>query len=326
MWVIIQKLLSDFSLLYRKFIHWNISKILIVIFTFLLGILFALPFLIIVVILMNIDPIDWKDIISTFYTSQTIGMSLLTALSSHLFYIIIEALFLILWVLSFWFWSSYRLILLAKLNLDYKKWTPTKFFQNYYFNGAKILKVLGIFSWIWLVFFALFLAVVLFVFVVILLFWWIDNSYLLATQGTSISGFSLIILFWVLSGILAFLYLAYRMNYSYIIMLDEENYPQTQSALSYVKESFKITSGVKIFKFVWVALLFSLCIMLPIDYLAQYLENIDAQVLGFVYGIIIFLCINGLFEMLLVSTYYSIMLPQTEKKEVPLTHISEEIV
>jgi hypothetical protein len=33
-------------------------------------------------------------------------------------------------------------------------------------------------------------------------------------------------------------------------MLDEENYPQTQSALSYVKESFKITSGVKIFKFV----------------------------------------------------------------------------
>jgi hypothetical protein len=66
--------------------------------------------------------------------------------------------------------------------------------------------------------------------------------------------------------------------------------------------------------------------MLPIDYLAQYLENIDAQVLGFVYGIIIFLCINGLFEMLLVSTYYSIMLPQTEKKEVPLTHISEEIV
>ena len=136
----------------------------------------------------------------------------------------------------------------------------------------------------------------------------------------------MIILFWVLSGILAFLYLAYRMNYSYIIMLDEENYPQTQSALSYVKESFKITSGVKIFKFVWVALLFSLCIMLPIDYLAQYLENIDAQVLGFVYGIIIFLCINGLFEMLLVSTYYSIMLPQTEKKEVPLTHISEEIV
>gem|GEM_PF-4281778 len=52
--------------------------------------------MIILIVLMNLDPIEWKDIISTFYTTQTVGLSFLTAISTHLFYVIIEIILIVL--------------------------------------------------------------------------------------------------------------------------------------------------------------------------------------------------------------------------------------
>lgn len=138
---------------------------------------------------------------------------------------------------------------------------------------------------------------------------------MLAVQSETISSFSLLVLFITIVGILIFLYLAYRMNYAYIIMLDEENYSNEKSALYYVKESFTLTAGVKFFKFLLVAVLFSVCILFPIDYLGQYLEWIDSKIGVFFYTIVVFLTINGLFEMLLVSTYYSIMFGENRGNE-----------
>lgn len=304
-------LFSDFSLLYKHFLHWNISKVLISLFSFLLWLLFALPFWGLLFLLLFIDPIDWQDIFSTYYATQTIGLSFLTAISSHLFYVIFEVLLLVLWVLAFWFWSSYKLVLMAKLNLDYKAGTPTGFFKNHYFTFSKISKTIWIFSWIGVAFLALFFLIVWIFLAIIFFYWGIEEAYVIATQSESVSALSLAVLSVVIVGFLIFLYLAYRMNYSYIIMLDEKNYPERKSALFYVKESFKITSGVNVFFFFLVALVFSICIVLPVDYIGKYIEAMEYPLVEALFSLIIFLTMNGLFEMLLVSTYYSIMQKDT---------------
>lgn len=58
-------------------------------------------------------------------------------------------------------------------------------------------------------------------------------------------------------------YLLYRLSFSYLILLDKENYPEEKNAKFYVKESMRITSSpYKVFKILVIVILFTL-IMLP---------------------------------------------------------------
>lgn len=322
---IILSLLSDFSLLYKHFIHWNISKILIAISSVLLWILFALPFGLLFIALVYLDPINWQDIASTYYATQTVGLSFLTAMSTHLVYVIIEALIGILAILAFWFWNSYKMVLMAKLNLDYKASTPTGFFQNYYFHFSNIWKSIGIFSWIGWIFFLLFIVMIVLFGITLFLYGWIEQAYEIATASwQAVNSLILITLGIFITGILVFIWLAYRMNYAYIIMLDEKNYPERKSALSYVKESFAITSGIKVFKFLLIAILFSVVVLIPINYIGSIIETEAYSFTELIFGIFVFLTVNGLFEMLLVSSYYSIMLGKNRENDIIIE--TQEIV
>jgi hypothetical protein len=61
------KVYLDILTVYKNFVHWNISKIIISIVSFLFGILLALPFLLLAGFIAYLSPIDWKSIIGAFY-------------------------------------------------------------------------------------------------------------------------------------------------------------------------------------------------------------------------------------------------------------------
>lgn len=306
----IKNILADISVLYKNFFHWNISKVLILITSISLWILLSLPFFIILAVVVFFDPIEWKDIVYNYYTTQTIGLSLMTALSSHLFYILIEWFLFILAAGFFMFWASYKTITMTKLNLDYLSGEPTLYFKNIYFNFWKIFKFLWIISWIWIILLIPFLIFIISFFIILFSFWWIDKVYALLQDGY-LNMFSVLTLTSFFINLLVFIYLAYRSTFASILMLDEKNYPETQKSLYYVKESFKITSWLKIFSFLAVLIAFTL-IMLPIDYLWKYLEG-SSSLLQFLYWVIIFLLLNWIFEMLIVSVYKNIMLDKKEE-------------
>jgi len=60
---LIKNIFSDVLFLYKNFIHWNLSKICINIASFLLGIVLALPFFLLLLFLMWIDPLVWSDLL-----------------------------------------------------------------------------------------------------------------------------------------------------------------------------------------------------------------------------------------------------------------------
>lgn len=318
---IIRHILSDCSILYKNFLHWNMSKILIYITSFLLWLVLSLPFFVLLGICMYFDPIEWKDIIYNYYTTQTPGVSFWIALMSHYLYIIWEAFLFILWAWFFFFWLSYRVVLFAKLNLWYLKWDVLAYLKNHYFHIKTIWKYLWVMSYVALVFLTLFLIFVLLLVVYVFTLWGVDQIYSML-YGGGINMFSILSLWTFLMLFLVFIYLAYRMNYSYIIMVDEDRYKDSQKAIFYVKESFRITTWVKVFKFLLVVILFSI-VLLPFDIIGEYLSDIESN-WAFIYYIFTFLCITGLFEMFLVSTYKHIMLPKINQGTVVVDE--EEIV
>ena len=69
-------------------------------------------------------------------------------------------------------------------------------------------------------------------------------------ESTASNYFSLALGITAFLCFLAFLYLAYRLSFSYMIMMDAKNYPETKGASFYIKESFAVSKGIKIFKFI----------------------------------------------------------------------------
>lgn len=309
---ILKQIFFDLTLLYKNFLHWNISKILISIFSFLLWALLSLPFFALSIWLAYFDPIDWKDIIYSFYTIKSFWLSFMTALSSHLFYVIIEWFLIILAIGFFMFGYSYKIITITKLYFSYLKWEKLSFMKNIYFNIKKILSYLSVISWIALILSLPFLFFIIVFFILLFSFWWIEEvSNMLANYWVT-NMFSITAWIFFFICILVFLYLAYRLTFACIVILDE-NYDETQKWIFYIKESFKITSWIKIFKFLLVILIFSI-IMIPFDYIWKIVE--DMSFLNFLYRIFIFLLLWWVFEMLIVSIYKNIMVGSIKKEEI----------
>lgn len=144
-----------------------------------------------------------------------------------------------------------------------------------------------------------------------------EHAFQVVDSGST-NYFSVSLFISLFINILIFLYLAYRMSFAYIILMDSKNYTQKQSASFYLKESFALTKGLKIFKFILVLIVFTI-LMFPIDYIGGKIDELH-QVFVMVYSLFIFLVLGGVFEMLIVSLYRRVML---DKKE-HTTEVSKE--
>lgn len=306
-----KNILIDLSLVYKNFIHWNVSKILIYIFWFFLWVVLSLPFLIILGLFMFFDPISWKEVVSNYVSSGwSIWMSLVAEIYNNFVILIIELIIFFLAIGFFIFWFSYKILTTINLYLSYLKWEKIKYMKNIYFNIKIIFSYLKL---SWVVTWILAIPAVVFIisfFVLLYSFWGVDS--VLSMLYTWENMFSIILWIVFLLCLLVFIYLAYRLSFSYVIFLDKDNYAEENKIYFYVKESFKITSWLKIFKFLLLIILFSI-FMMPFDYLWKIVENYH-QVIVLIYSFIIFLTISGLFEMYIVSIYKRVMLNLPEQK------------
>ncbi|MDD5770076.1 MAG: hypothetical protein PHE25_03845 [Candidatus Gracilibacteria bacterium] len=297
----------DLILLYKNFIHWIISKVLIHIFGILLGVLLGLPFLIILILFIFFDPINWKDIVLNYISSGTLGLNILSEFYNNIFILLFEGIITFFGILFFILGYSYKSISFYKLSLDYLKGEKTPYFKNIYFNFAIIFRYLRITFFVILI---LLIPIIIFIisfFILVFIFGGIDNIYILSNAGQG-QTFSIVLGIIALICILIFVYLAYRISFTYIILIDGEVNNYEKKALFYIKESFKISNGfIKLLKFIFFLIVFTI-IMIPFDYLGDYISQTNSWGIINSYGIVMFLVFSGLFEMYIVSIYKKIML------------------
>lgn len=294
----------DASKIYLDFVHWLVSKTIISLYSFFLGFILALPFLLLTILFVYFDGISWKSFWSNYFATGQIWYESLGEIISNIWYLLTEFLFLLLWLVWFIVWTSYGLVLYYNLNLNYINDIKLPFSKNLYFDFKKIYLNFKILNWYWII-----LLIPIIIFFVISLFL-VYNFWLLELnikQLENING-NFYNLMWLnlFINILLFIYFAFRISFSQVLIIDEKFSNLWNNALSYIKESFKITKWIKILKFLVIFFLF-IIITMPFDLLSYYLSD-KWKIIKTIISIFTFILIWWLKEMVIVSIYKRIML------------------
>ncbi len=311
----------DLTKLFKNFGHWNLSKLIIVICSFLLGLLFCIPILILSVVVWFLDPINWTMVLADLASTWWMWINLQTAIFWHPINFLFEIWLLFLSIIGLFTWLKYSMITMFKLNLWYINWENIYYTHNVYFDFKKIYKyfLLNVIS-----FFILLIPVVLFVlscWVLFVIFWW-GKDFLnsIVTWNASILFSVLTIILWVIL-ILLFVYLAYRVSFSYFIMLEKEF--ENKSALFFIKKSFEITKWLVFFKFLIFLLIYIVFVL--------FLDTIDKIVYEFwyfyfIYVVFSFVCLFWLWEMYFTSIYKNMFYDKLNISDEKIEEIEEENV
>jgi hypothetical protein len=114
-------ILWDVGFLYKNFFHFNLSKILIFLTTFLYIFILFIPLLLVFwVVFYFLGMFDWSFNPYLFLWNP--------------YYIWFWLLFIIFAFFLYVIWYSYSQVLLANLNISYTKREKLPFSKNYYFN------------------------------------------------------------------------------------------------------------------------------------------------------------------------------------------------
>lgn len=246
----------DLVLLFKNFIHWNFSKIIIFVYSLLLWAVAVLPLVLVF-------------FIYTFFSDNSIW-SLLNSLMvwdfvSGLFGNILLFLIIFIYFIAY----SYSNILLLNLNNSYLDWKKIEYKKNEYLNYKKIIKFFNLsFVNIWI----LLVPVLIFAVLMGILFLFsgsIDEIVVLVSSGIT-NYFSILSLVFLLITSLLFAYLYYRVVFSYLVLAESK---KELKVLEYIKTSFEKTKSIKkMFKFLLIVILY-LVIISPISYIWEVLEN-----------------------------------------------------
>jgi len=310
----------DIKLVYKNFVHWNISKVLIFLSSIWLWILLSLPFFIIAVIIAYLDPINWKEVLYPLTSWTTIPMWLYMSFFQNIWFFILEIVLFILAIWMIYFWYSYKTLLFSKLNLSYINWEKLPYKENDYFNFKLIWAYFWVLWWGGLI---LFIPIIVF----LVLFWilvfslgWINSVVNLTNWW--INTFTVLSLILFIITTISFIYLSYKITFSFINIVDSKRFPKIEkNTRVYIKDSFKISWGIKILKFILMLLILWL-ILLPFNYLRDVIiVNIYTYIW---YTLFMFLAFTWLFEMLVVSLYKRVMLWDWEKVEENKKEVNKE--
>lgn len=249
---------SDVFFVYRHFLHWNISKIILSCYSFVLAIILALPFFILVVLLGMFDPLDWISI----FSDSNISHELLTqTLASHPYWLIAMIFLGATTVLVFLMAGAYFSVLQSRLSQKYIERKLLAYKKNIRINFKEIQTFFGIISWMSLYLLAPFII------------WGGGVFYLYLMYHSEMLSFSFLSYSLLASTVLlivALMYLSYRMCFSYIILAEEGD--EIHKSRHYIKKSFQLSKGKNMWKFLFISILYFLLIS-PIRISENYLEQ-----------------------------------------------------
>ncbi len=248
---LIREVFKDIFFLYRNFFHWNASKIIIRSLSAFLWLVFSLPFILVIIILWFLDPIEWWKIFSSLSEGRDITNILRYNIDNHPIYLFIELLLSISIIWTFFLGFSYYLPLEARLYLEYSNSKKPKIFKNKYFSKDLIKKHIFITF-----------KISLLLLIPFLIFFFLKDKMI----WNSLSSVFWMILFMI------FLYLIYRTGFSYITLIDKDKYKKTEKSRFYFKESLFLTKWKVVFRFIMVFFIVSL-IFIPYRLVSSELSN-----------------------------------------------------
>ena len=322
----LKQVFGDFLLLYKNFLHWNVSKVLIYLAAFMFAFLLSLPFFLGMFAVMYFSPINWGEIV--WYYSQTNMLPVTFYESLHIFmlYFIASGVLAVLWVAMLFAGFMQYLLTSSKLYLWYIDGEKVPYLGNIYFNLKIFFKYIIYLGWVGLILLLPILVFIVWFVLLVLSFWGVE----LLNESANINGFliSVGILFFL--SLIVFIYMSFRFGYWYLAIVDEKKYPEKKSWFFYIQESLRLTKW-NFWRFVGIILVFSLCIYLPIWIIETILDEvIKNDILNFIWWIVTFLFITLTYEMLFVSIYRRVFLKNkveenTEKNEEKTENIEEVI-
>ena len=255
----IRRTFFDIFLLFQNFIHWNISKLIIFVWSIVLWFISIIPFVIIF-------------FIYTFYFDVNIGILVNWMLDWTILDNIFGKILLLLIIAIYFIIFSYSNILLLRLNNSYIEWKKIDFMKNDYFKIKKITKY---FNLSLLNISIMLIPILLFTFLMWILFFFSgsksDISELVSAwfyNYFTILSFTFLI---ICSLLLAYTY--YRIVFSYLIMLEDNHHNKSKSTLSYIKESINKTKSVKKFLKFSIIIVIFVVLTFPINYIGKVLDN-----------------------------------------------------
>lgn len=259
---------SDILYLYKNFLHWFLSKICISISRYVVAFLFALPLIVLLIIVVSISPYSFLDY-SVFI--QDILIALYPFSENFLWFTIwstlISIILIVLTIVSL-IAVFYNSILLAKLNFWYIDRQKLEYKKNLYLDREVFFKYLKI-SWVILA--VLFLVTIVFGIWILILFFvfgWMSWMNELLQNTWSANGFSIISFIYFIICICIFLYSLYRLYFAYFILVDNSKKTIKQCIL----ESFQITKWYKKVLKLFFLLVVLFIVYLPLNYIQQVID------------------------------------------------------
>lgn len=255
----IKRVFLDVFLLFKNFIHWNVSKIIIFVWSIILWFAFIVPLLIIF-------------FIYTFFWDVNIWMLIAWLFSWKLLPDFLGNIILMLTVITYIITFSYSNILLTRVNNWYKDDKKLDFKKNEYYNIKKVVKYFNI-----TLLNILILLIPVLIFVVLMwglfLVWGSLNEINILVNSWAMNYFTIISFIFLIWSFIFLSYLFYRVIFSYFLLSDDSFYKKEKNALSYIKESFNKTRKIKkFFKFIVIIIIF-IVLTAPINYIGKVFEN-----------------------------------------------------
>lgn len=337
-------ILLDVLKLFKNFIHFTISKILIFISSFFIWVLASSPFFLLFFLFWFLfKDLDWMSFLYSFFWSSIYDLSAFSIIFSQPYLLFLEIVFLVLTFLFFLIGVSYSKILLYNLSKSYINTEKLGFFKNIYFSPAYIVKFYKI---IWFLILFWLIPVVWFILISLVIIYfntgfssieaivWVSNTL----------SYTLLALFAI--SVILFVYIYYRLSFSNIILVEEWAW---NKAFYYLKKSFELTRWYKVlFRFL-LYILFFMILVFPLSYYQEsnsdkldrikdyidygnwktfdefYQLELDmdfasydkeyilteyktAFILKYIYSILNFLFVLWVFEMFFVSFYHRVLI------------------
>ncbi len=263
----IKKTFLDILLLYKNFFHWNISKILIFLWSIILGFLFISPLVLIFFIYWFFSKVSLLMLIEWMFN---------WILLNNLFWNIILVIIVLVYAIIYHYWN----ILLLNVSNSYIDWKKISYKENDYFKFYKIIKFFGLtiinfFILLVPIIFTIILMVILFL-VSMVIFFLVSGDIMKIYEMVSISPFNyftILSFIFIVFGLIFSVYVLFRTIFSYLIYLDYSKESEKVKLLNCIKKSFSKTKGVKKFlKFLSLVLILIVMIF-PIKIIWSIFEN-----------------------------------------------------
>ena len=221
----------DIKLLFQNFFHWNFSKLIIWVFSFILALLSFLPFFVVLIILWVIDPIPWWSILLD-GVNESVQLQALSAFSESPVFLVVELFISVIWIAFALGVFSYKSILFFELYESYNAWDRKSLWENislYHFK--KYLKAFPVFASILLVYILAFVLIILFI---IFVSWGFLRAADIVASSTfnfvSVSSLAAFVSFFLL-----FCYTFYRLIFGFIFLTE------TDSSDNHVNQYFRLS-------------------------------------------------------------------------------------